>query len=216
MQLEQGVIASRYNLIQNGDFSKQGSTATIPADWEYGGGNVWGGSWNDTMRRATVPGVAAPQLDNNALQFVGDPTDNKRMNQVVRTNGKAGDVYYISGWVYGKTAPMDAAGKRKFGIEVSPSSGGSQSVWVYQPGSESEDFTGWRYIAAQIVVPVAHSSLTVSLCFGRNIGTVYFDGIQLFKDGGTHSYTYDGNGHVASATNAQGTERAIQWTRKGM
>ena len=58
-------------------------------------------------------------------------------------------------------------------------------------------------MADRIVAKKAYKSITISLLYSYNVNEVYFDGIQLFKEGFGHSYVYDSNGNVTSVTDLQ-------------
>ena len=61
----------------------------------------------------------------------------------------------------------------------------------------------WQYAAAAAVAEKAYSGITVKAIFNNNANTVYFDGLQLFKEEFGTSYTYDSDGNVISVVDLQ-------------
>ena len=61
----------------------------------------------------------------------------------------------------------------------------------------------WQYAAAAAVAKKAYSGITVKAIFNNNANTVYFDGLQLFKEEFGTSYTYDSDGNVISVVDLQ-------------
>ncbi len=58
-------------------------------------------------------------------------------------------------------------------------------------------------MSCPIVTQKAYTSVTVKLVYNYNVNTVYFDGIQLFRENYGSSYTYDENGNIISVVDLQ-------------
>ena len=188
VQLENAPTASRYNLIDNGDFR----------------GALTSGQWTGTGLEtgdglAVMSNASAPQLDSNVLKLTGSHLAQKRMTQTVAVNGKLGDYYTLAGWAMGDSAPLESedTNPREFAI---------QAVLVYTDGTQSAPFTArfnpdsanWQYAATGIIAEKDFTQVKVSLVYDYNVNTAYFDGIQLYMDGFGAKIEYDENGNVVS------------------
>ena len=185
VQVEKAPTASRYNLIENGDF--RSDTA-----------------WSASTGRTTAD-AAAPQLSNNVYSITGSPKAQNRISQTVVVSGNGGDTLVLGGWAKGNAAPLDASDSDSYVREFS-----LIAVFNYNDGGTSShkvqfntDVDNWQYAAAPIVAEKAYSSITVYLAYDYNVNTVYFDGIQLYKEEFGSSYTYDSNGNVISVVDLQ-------------
>ena len=186
VQVEKAPTASRYNLVDNGDFSS--TTA-----------------WSSTGIPTEIT-PAAPQLSANVYQCTGNPSATNRISQTVKVSGSKGDTLVLAGWAKGDSAPL--RGNREFSIiatflNSSGSSVGTDKV-TFNPDNNSS--VAWQYAAKAMVAPAAYASVKIELAYDYNVNTVYFDGIQLYKEEFGSSYTYDANGNVTSVVDIQGGE----------
>ncbi|MBQ7345962.1 MAG: DNRLRE domain-containing protein [Oscillospiraceae bacterium] len=186
-QLEQSVTASRYNLVENGDFR-------------------YTTNWSDTTRVQYSPG--APQLDNNCFKLAGSLTGTKRVSQTVSVSGNAGDVFVLAGWALGYSVPLteeeNADGeviRRRFGLVVNFLSG--DTVQSTQSIQFNPSVEGWQYASGVIVADQAYDGIKIQLAYDYNANVAWFDGIQLYKEEFGHSYVYDDDGNVISVTDLQ-------------
>lgn len=188
IQLEKQPTASRYNLIENGEFTQAGSTTAAPYGWNPGNG-----SWVDLN-----DGRKAPGLNTKMYTIQGDPNKNMRLLQNVSAQGKAGDVYSLGGWAIGNFVPTTDEG-RMFGIigQFNYKDGTSKQVKVNFNSDLKNDLV-WQYACERMVAEKEYTSITVLLAFDHNANQVWFDGIQLVKDEFGESYTYDSDGNVVS------------------
>jgi len=100
--------------------------------------------------------------------------------------------------------------KREFALQL---------IFNYTDGTSSNplnsqfnpDSNLWQYAAVAAVAEKAYASVTVWLIYDYNVNTVYFDGIQLFKEEFGTSYTYDGDGNVISVVDLQKRETTYEY-----
>ena len=186
VQLEKANAASRYNLINNGDF-RYGLTGWSPA--------------NGTAFTTTA--AAAPQLDTNVAKVTGNAQSALRLFQTVNISGQEGDCFVFAGWAKGNAAPLwlerDDENPREFAIRVTfqytdPTTTDS-FIARFNPDTE-----GWQYVANAAVAKKPYTAVYVSVVYNYNVNEILFDGIQLFKEEFGTSYTYDENGNVESVT----------------
>lgn len=183
-QLELNVTASRYNLLENGDFSN----------------DLY---WSASTGRTVLDSSATARLDENVYEFTGNPEVAQSISQNVQVSGSEGDTFVLSGWAKGDSAPL--RDNRQFAII---------GKFIYTDGTTSDPFTAqfnpdadssinWQYSAQVMVAQKDYSAIEVKIAYDYNVNTVYFDGIQLFKEEFGNSYTYDEDGNVISVVDLQ-------------
>ena len=187
VQMEKTPTASRYNLIDNGDFT-------------YTTG--WTGTGLATEDGISAPTEAASWLSGNAYKITGDPETAKSVSQTVAVSGNEGDAFVLTGWAQGNAVPLTEDSGRTFGLKA---------VFHYTDGTDSDPMTVsfnpdtpyWQYAAVPLVAGQAYSSVTVTLQYEYGMNTVYFDGIGLYKEQFSSSYVYDEDGNVTSVKDLQ-------------
>ena len=187
VQIEKAPTASRYNLIQNGDFR----TTTF---------------WSSSNGRTTVSTAVAPELSKNVYKLNGSPTARKRIYQTVAVSGSKGDAFVLAGWAKADSASLETpdTNPREFALiaTFNNTDGTTSDVKVrFNPYVGSS--VNWQDAAAPIVAPKAYSSIKITLAYDYNANAVYFDGIQLYKEEFGSSYTYDSNGNLTKVTDVQ-------------
>lgn len=191
VQCEQSANASRYNLIENGDFTWSDPEAGSMFGWHAGVG---------TGARGESSASAAPQMDRHVYAVTGDPREEKSRYQNFHISGSKGDVYTVAGWAKGDSVPLKD-GTRKFGITArftyTDGTTDDQTV-LFNPDAEQ-----WQYAAQRVVAKQDYTLLQIYLIYDNNENTAYFDGIQLFREEFGHSYVYDSDGNITSVTDLQ-------------
>ena len=202
VQVEQAATASRYNLVQNGDFRTS-------SDWSTSAG------------RTTLTS-GAPQLSNTVYQMTGNPHQQNRISQTIAVSGDQGDNFVLAGWAKGDSAPLPEASEgenqRHFSLI---------GTFVYADGSDSEEFIAqfnpdtnvaesWQYVAEVMVAAKAYTGVKIEIAYDYNVNTVYFDGIQLFKEQFGSRYSYDDNGNVTKVEDTEGQETTYQYTNNNL
>ena len=191
VQCEQSANASRYNLIENGDFTWSDPEAGSMFGWHAGVG---------TGARGESSASAAPQMDRHVYAVAGDPREEKSRYQNFHITGSKGDVYTVAGWAKGDSVPLKD-GTRKFGITArfTYTDGTTDDQMVsFNPDAEQ-----WQYAAQRVVAKQDYTLLQIYLVYDNNENTAYFDGIQLFREEFGHSYVYDSDGNITSVTDLQ-------------
>ena len=188
VQMEKAPTASRYNLVENGDFR-------TTSDWSSSSG------------RTTLTS-GAPQLSNNVYQMIGSPTETNRISQTVKVSGTDGDTFVLAGWAKGDSAPLeddDDRFDREFGIIATfmDSSGDVVNTETARFNPDADSSVSWQYTAVPLVAGGDYASIKIELAYDYNVNTVYFDGIQLYKEQFGNSYTYDEDGNVKSVVDLQ-------------
>ena len=206
VQLEKSATASRFNLIENGDFDFPRSTAD-PYYWTRGHSSA-----SSTEKRVTLSGTEspAPCLDNKVFLMTGSPTDAKTYHQTIMNSGAAGDVYTIAGWAKADSVPL--RDNRSFTIIARFNNTDNTTTDVACVFTPAVGRVGdWQYASCRAVAKKAYNSITILLCYSYNSNTVYFDGIQFFKEEYGQSYTYDSDGNVISVKDLHGKTTEFQY-----
>ncbi len=200
VQLEKAPTASRYNLVNNGDF-RNGTTGWTT----YGAGAV-----------ATVD-PAAPQLDGTAYRITGDYTGTYTLTQTIAVSGSAKDAFVFSGWAKGRTAALEGllnGMDKQYSLRFTFNN--TDGTTTVKTVSFNHNIADWQYVAAAAVAEKAYSSVTIQIRYVTNANTVYFDGIQLFKEAFGTSYAYDDDGNVKRVTDIQGKETSYEYTNNDL
>ena len=216
VQVEKSPTASRYNLIQNGDFS-------FATDWGFG--------TDYTIPTAT--NNAAPQLSSSVYTATGNPKGNNRISQDVTVSGNAGDTFVLAGWAMGDAIPLTNLNDdniREFGLiaqfhytddTYSPIFGSEDTDAIKEAKKESFKIhfntavENWQYIAAPIVAEKDYDYITIIVAYDYGANQVSFDGIQLFKEEFGNSYTYDDDGNVVSVVDLQKQNTTYEYDEDG-
>lgn len=207
VQFEKSANASRYNLINNGDF-------------RYNAGWSSNSACDSYDRRISANGAAAAEMDSYAYRIYGEATKDKRVSQTVNVSGSAGDVFSVAGWAKGDSVPMVKDGNRRFAIlahfnyTTAAPEKDTDTLIEFNPGADSS--VNWQYVADRIVAKKAYDSITISLLYSYNTNVVYFDGIQLFKEEFGHSYVYDSDGNVTSVTDLQKKTTTYEYSNNNL
>ena len=198
VQLERMPTASRYNLIQNGDFRNglNGWTAT--------------GTTADDELVTVADKAATEQLDDTFYAFLGNPEVQKNLSQTIPVSGTAGDSFVVAGWAKGDSIPL-GTDNREFGVritfnydeELDLEEDEPDGTAVAQFNADVDHTVNWQFSATAAVAVADYSSVTVELVYDYNANTMYFDGIQLYKETFGASYAYDDDGNVISVIDLQ-------------
>ena len=198
VQVEAAPSASRYNLVQNGDFR-------FNTSWSSTGGY-------------TTPSIVSPaaELDARAYKLIGSPTATRRLSQTVAVSGDAGDSFVLAGWAIAWSIPLETgdstAGLRKFGMILTfNNTDGTTSVHEV---SFNPYVNNWQYAATGVKAEKAYSSIKIELAYDYNANNAWFDGIQLFKEEFGSTYTYDNKGNLAGETDIQGQSTSYTYNNK--
>lgn len=181
-QLEKGKVANRFNLIENGDFSGQG---TEPSGWI----NVsCDGSCGVT---SAADLTRTSKLSYDVYKITGSAgSGNRKIQQHVNMSGKKGDVFSIGAW-----AKAAAVQRGKFAIEA-VFNGASSQMETFRFNSDCMD---WQYLSEYMITKNDYTSIDVYLIYENNVNTAYFDGVQLYKETYGSSYQYDLDGNIVSS-----------------
>ena len=201
VQVEKAPTASRYNLIENGDF-------------RYGtqGWSLDSLTGTDGTVTSTDP-APATELENTIAQLTGNPETVKHIYQRVMVSGAEGDTFVLSGWAKGDSVPLLEGTERDIGLYLCFNfADGSYQIENFHFNPDTGSQNSWQYGSWAAVAEKAYSSINIDIRYDYNMNTAYFDGIQLYKEEFGSSYTYDEDGNVISVVDLQKQETTYEYT----
>ena len=187
LQLEEGPVANRYNLIENSNFSF--------------GMDCWG-------KNGACSGADTVDI-NNTFVMNGAAGSDKYIYQNVNVSGAAGDSFVFSGWAQGESVPLLKDSGRYFALDICFSrTDGTPAYYVVQFNEACDE---WQYLSDVFIAPFAYNSVTVYALYDRNANTARFDNINLYKEEFGTSYQYDANGNIIGTTNLAKQNQSFQY-----
>ena len=211
VQLEQSANASRYNIMENGDF-RTGTWSNWPTfGWRFSS------ACTSSDTKVAADTSAAPQMDGNALRIIGGTSAAKNVYQNILISGKAGDVYTLGCWAKGDSVPLTSGTGRKFGIVLRFINNDvivGEETASFNPDCSSQN--DWQYLSMRVAAKTAYTSMRIILVYECNANVVYFDGVQLFKEEFGHSYVYDANGNIISVTDLQKKNTTYEYANNNL
>ena len=126
---------------------------------------------------------------------------------------------FLSGWAKGNSVPITNSDTnvREFGLKllfVNLDGSITENLVSFNPDLISD--SNWQYAAIPVVGEEAYTSIIVKAVYSYNANTVYFDGIQLFKENFGSSFTYDTNGNVVSVLDLQGQRTLYEYVNNDL
>jgi YD repeat-containing protein len=207
LQAEPTTTASRYNLLENSDFSYQGAGSETALHWTESDDS----SATEKRLVSTEIEPATPDLDDAYYTMLGDGVLNKRVYQDLTVYGQVGDTFALTGWARGDSVPKTSA-DRSFGLVVRfYNTDNTTTERFLHFNEDANSMIGWQYAAERIVADKPYSMVRVLCVYEHNTNPVYFDGIQLFKEEFGASYAYDADGNVTSVSDLQKQQTSYQY-----
>lgn len=206
-QLEVGETPNRYNMIVDGDFanglasySKNGLSST------------------DTVVTDTDPTHPAT-LSSNVLKMTGSTATSKHVFQTIEVRGgKKGDAYSFGGWCKSDSAPLtwqyDFVNNmaREYGLKCLKVQFYNGSTFVNETTAYfAADTTDWQFASSSAVAANPYTKVRLTVCFDYTRNEAYFDGLQLYREQFSQSYTYDTNGNLTGYTSLIGQEPTLTY-----
>ncbi len=203
VQVEQMPTASRYNLVNNVDFASS---------------DGWTPTGLDAADVVTAVTDTHPVLSTNAYKINGEYTTAKSVKQTITVSGVEGDSYVFGGWALGQSASLaeyeNNGVTKDFSIKCTIHY--TDNTTEEQKAQFNTNVTQWQFVTGAIVAKKAYSSVTIEAVFNNNANTVYFDGLQLFKEEFGVSYTYDDEGNVISVVDLQQKNTTYEYSNNDL
>lgn len=199
LQLEDGSIANRYNLVENPDL-KYGTG--IPTFW-------YKNSESDASDTLTTVTGQPLSLDSNVFKINGVAEKHKTIYQTFDISGNAGDTFVFGGWAKGESVPSTKSTGRYFALEIGIKRTDGSFQWV--AAHFNEDSNQWQYTSNVVVADSNYTKILIQPMYYNNANSAYFDGLQLYKEEFGESYQYDSNGNIISTKDLAKQQSQFQY-----
>lgn len=189
LQVEDGEVVNRYNLVENPNFVVNG--APNASFWTTS-------NWESTNGLYTTTDSTYPSnLDKikSVYKMPGNTTKDKSVYQTINISGKKGDVFVVGGWAKAESLPLIGNG-RYFALDVGIEKTDGSYEWTVIPFNG--DSSTWQYISGEVIAKNDYKSVRVYGIYYKNANIAYFDGFQLYKEEFGASYQYDDKGNITS------------------
>ncbi len=185
VQLENTATASRYNIIENGDFNA--------------GEAYWNRSplSSDCGILGTTDEVS-PTLDPAVFLIYGKSEEYKQLIQYVQIQGSAGDTFVFGGWAQGDSVPIGDIQNRQRTFDIRLSFSNNDGSTTTETLHFNPNTNQWQFASGVAVAEKSYFGIVIIFDYNFNGNTVYVDGLQLYKESFGSSYTYDTDGNVVS------------------
>ncbi|KPU45384.1 tRNA(Glu)-specific nuclease WapA precursor [Oxobacter pfennigii] len=193
LQLEEGPVANRYNLVENPSFGyvpgDSGNGPIVPLFWE--------GSFNDTEDGASGEASAPIGNDDTSVKIVGYGSVKKWIRQKINISGNKGDSFIIGGWAKADSIPLTPDSLRYFALDLQINRT-DVATPQYAVVNFNDGVSDWQYASDRIIADGPYDSIMIYAIYYNNANIAYFDGIQVYREEFGTSFTYDENGNVVS------------------
>jgi RHS repeat-associated protein len=201
VQLEEGNVPNRYNLVENADFDY--ATSGLPNFWTRGTNS----NANDiqlTNSQDTNP----PLSSDSRYQIEGVFNQSKTLSQTLPITGNSGDLFVVGGWASGYATPLTSLTSQSVARKLSVRVGFYYNGTYNYSTANSSDFNscidGWQYTSAQVKAGSDFTSVQVQIIYDAGVSKISFDGIQLYKEPFGSNYVYDENGNIITVVSSSG------------
>ena len=181
LQLEEGTIANRYNLVENANFEFD---TGIPLFWSANGHC----DANDTSVNVEKA------FGTRSVRLNGAADKTKNFSQNIKVSGSKDDVFVVGGWGKGSSVSLTNGSGRYFALDVGIHLENGTTQW--EVVTFNEDSSDWQYASDKVIASGPYTSITYYVLYYNQANTAYFDGLQLYKEEFGQSYTYDTNGNA--------------------
>ena len=196
-QLEQGAVANRYNLLDNGHFSEGTGKSTVKS---------WTGQNLNTTNDVTVAGRSG-----SGYKITGE-SKYKNIEQTVNVSGGQGDSFVFGAW--GKASAIAKANKnggnvRDFAVRITfTNSDGTTTKYYFDFEAKTAN---WQYLSGTVSAPQAYKNIKIALLYNNQRNFAVFDDVQLYHEAFGTKYTYDSLGRVTTEIDAIGQKTVYEY-----
>jgi RHS repeat-associated protein len=198
LQLEEGSVANRYNIVENADFSFV--SGGVPNTWTRVGDS------GDNVLTSADSSNPVTQ-DDNRYRCYGAPGVTKTLTQNLALNGLAGDSYVAGGWAKATSVPLTSG--RTFAVSVFFDYTDPAKTDEWQDLSFSPDSQVWQYVCQAAVARYNYQAMKIRVTYTSNANSAEFDAIQLFREDYGATYVYDDNGNLIKVTDVTNTPETV-------
>jgi len=135
--------------------------------------------------------------------------------------GKKGDTYSFGGWARSNAPAMNTQATDTLNTANSNDTG-VKRIRVTFIGSNGTDTTDvyfgadveeWQYACGTAVANRAYTAIRISLQHNHSRNSVWFDGIQLFREQFSQAYSYNAKGKLLGSKSLLGQESSFTYDK---
>ncbi len=192
-QLEEGAVASRYNLIENGSFEDSVT------------------NWNIVLV-GSDDGVVTGR-NGSGYQITSTASKKRRIYQEIEISGNQGDEFILSLWGKNDTTTQKELNEasantgnsqgRAIGARITFIDENDTEITTDSLIFESASFS-WQYMSGSFSAPENYKAVRVYLFSKYCYGTTVYDDVQLYLQPFGTTYEYDSEGREIRSQDAQG------------
>jgi len=198
IQLEEGEVANKYNMLENSDFSNNLESWDIGAtDYEE---LTSDGSFLDVTEEVFSI-VSINDLGDKALRVKMNPSQGSYFSKTYEVNGKKGETYCINFWykdegfyasgIVGDPLRNNVTISYDYLTEDNEMGHGTINSPTFNPND-----TDWQYYSTSFVAERDFKSLTLYFDQEHNANYFYVTNLYLFKDLRENYFDYDESGNL--------------------
>ena len=192
-QLEKTNKAAAYNYVENPDF-------TFGADsWRVIPTGAVATDTNNNQRAST--------LDNSVYRHTGSITTQPCLIQRVFINGKAGDTFRFGAWAK-VTDGLPLASGRSCAFRVQTDDGEGNDIETLGRIDYNTNTQNWQYMQKSFTLDQDTAFVDLYLSYDRQMGSVMYDGVQLYKEEAQAESSDSGSGTEEAHCTCEGCEEA--------
>ncbi len=198
IQLEEGEVANKYNMLDNSDFSSGLDGWSVSAyDRETITEN---GDFAEINKDQVFEIVDINDLGDKALKIKMNPAQGSNFSKTYQINGKKGETYCINFWYkdegFKSVGAMDDV--RNFVMisydYVDDGIGDGHCTLLPPPFNPNDN--DWQYYSTCFVAEKDFTSLTLSFNQENDANAFYITNLYLYKDVRENYFDYDENGNL--------------------
>ncbi|MBO4537841.1 MAG: hypothetical protein J5694_03130 [Erysipelotrichaceae bacterium] len=203
VQLEEGAVSNRYNLLQNGHI-KDAADTSVPSSWS--------GSNLGSSDKVVSGGHAS-----RGYKITGGSQTAKNIYQNVEIkNGAAGDSYVFGVWAKADSIPKTGLYKnntRYFAVRIRfIKSDGTYTQSYYSFEAKTPN---WQYLSGTATASEAYVKVQIALLYYYQKNTVIYDDVCLFRERYGERCEYDSEGRLTKVTDQAGLVTSYTYLASG-
>ena len=192
-QLEKTNKAAAYNYVENPDF-------TFGSDsWRVIPTGAVATDTNNNQRAST--------LDNSVYRHTGSITTQPCLIQRVFINGKAGDTFRFGAWAK-VTDGLPLASGRSCAFRIQTDDGEGNDIETLGRIDYNTNTQNWQYMQKSFTLDQDTAFVDLYLSYDRQMGSVMYDGVQLYKEEAQAESSDSGSGTEEAHCTCEGCEEA--------
>ncbi len=204
VQLEQGEVASYYNMLENTDFSDGMNHWTLRSTRRN--------SDMDVVDIAPQGSIVTSSNGTKMLKINGAPDIETTLQKEFSVNGKKGDAFHLSFWYknLGINSPFHSPSRNALIAFYPADEDMGQGAIFSVDLNRSEE---WQFFSRNYVAEYDYSKIRLTIFDLQNANELYVTNFSLFKDLENNSYVYDEDGNLTLSTQLNKEKNEFQYDK---